>query len=86
VLPEFGPLSAYDSSGTLLYQLNGSNTPGGSFGDVCVTAVDSGGNVYGTTLLSLCVASNSSHGSIKIGTLPPTPTGNSNLQGGSWRT
>ncbi|HZP42675.1 MAG TPA: hypothetical protein VFD84_14350, partial [Candidatus Binatia bacterium] len=41
VLPEFGPLSAYDASGTLLYQLNGSNTPNGSFGDVCGTAVDS---------------------------------------------
>src|SRR5262249_27755047 len=36
----------------------------------------------GTTLVSLCVASNSSHGSIKIGSLPPTITGNSNLQGG----
>src|SRR5262249_51833259 len=46
VLPEFGPLSAYDSSGTLLYQLDGSNTPIGDFGDVCGTAVDSGGNVY----------------------------------------
>src|SRR5262249_4381791 len=46
VLPEFGPLSAFDSSGTLLYQLNGSNTPIGSFGDVCGTAVDSSGNLY----------------------------------------
>src|SRR5262249_23068435 len=46
VLPEFGPLSAFDSSGTLLYQLNGSNTPIGSFGDVCGTSVDSSGNVY----------------------------------------
>ena len=46
VLPEFGPLSAYDSSGTLLYQLNGSTTSAGPFGDVCGTAVDSGGNVY----------------------------------------
>ena len=46
VLPEFGPLSAYDSSGTLLYQLDGSTTPIGSFGDVCGTAVDSSGNVY----------------------------------------
>jgi sugar lactone lactonase YvrE len=46
VLPEFGPLSAYDSSGTLLYQLNGSTTPIGDFGDVCGTAVDSSGDVY----------------------------------------
>ena len=46
VLPEFGPLSAYNSSGTLLYQLNGSTTPVGSFGDVCGTAVDSHGDVY----------------------------------------
>ena len=36
----------------------------------------------GVNLASLCVASNSTHGSIKIGTLPPTITGNSNLQGG----
>ena len=36
----------------------------------------------GVTLASLCVASNSTHGSITIGTLPPTITGNSNLQGG----
>ncbi len=46
VLPEFGPLSAYDSSGTLLYQLDGSTTPIGDFGDVCGTAVDSNGDVY----------------------------------------
>jgi DNA-binding beta-propeller fold protein YncE len=44
VLPEFGPLSAYNSSGTLLYQL--SSTPNGPFGDVCGTAVDSSGTVY----------------------------------------
>jgi hypothetical protein len=36
----------------------------------------------GTILASLCVASNSTHGSIKIGNLAPTITGNSNLQGG----
>src|SRR5262249_4584124 len=30
----------------------------------------------------LCVASNSTHGSIKIGSTPGTATGNSNLQGG----
>ncbi|HEY8516215.1 MAG TPA: hypothetical protein VIS07_11935 [Candidatus Binatia bacterium] len=46
VLPEFGPLSAYDASGTLLYQLNGSTTPDGPFGDACGTAVDPDGNVY----------------------------------------
>src|SRR5262249_40522375 len=46
VLPEFGPLSAFNSSGTLLYQLNGSTTPIGAFGDVCGTATDSSGNVY----------------------------------------
>jgi hypothetical protein len=46
VLPEFGPLSAFNSSGTLLYQLDGSTTPIGDFGDVCGTAVDSSGNVY----------------------------------------
>ena len=46
VLPERGPLSAYDPSGTLLYQLDGSTTPIGSFGDVCGTAADSDGNVY----------------------------------------
>src|SRR5262249_20036746 len=46
VLPEFGPLSAFDSSGTLLYQLDGSTTPIGDFGDVCGTSVDSSGNVY----------------------------------------
>src|SRR5215471_16812153 len=44
VLPEFGPLSAYDSSGTLLYQL--SATPNNNFGDVCGTAVDSSGTLY----------------------------------------
>jgi len=44
VLPEFGPLSAFDSSGTLLYQLN--STPNGPFGDVCGTAVDSSGTLY----------------------------------------
>src|SRR5262249_43932573 len=33
VLPENGPLSAYDASGTLLYQLNGSTTTIGAFGD-----------------------------------------------------
>jgi hypothetical protein len=36
----------------------------------------------GVTLVALCVASNSTHGSIQIGILPPTATGNSNLQGG----
>jgi sugar lactone lactonase YvrE len=46
VLPEFGPLSAFDASGTPLYQLDGSNTPIGDFGDVCGTAVDSNGDVY----------------------------------------
>jgi NHL repeat len=46
VLPEFGPLSAFDSSGTPLYQLDGSTTPLGDFGDVCGAAVDSSGNVY----------------------------------------
>jgi hypothetical protein len=46
VLPEFGPLSAYDSSSTLLYQLNGSNVPGGSLGDACGTSVDSSGTLY----------------------------------------
>jgi hypothetical protein len=45
-LPEFGPLSAFDASGTLLYQLDGSTTPLGDFGDVCGAAVDSSGNVY----------------------------------------
>src|SRR5262245_35989646 len=44
VLPEFGPLSAFDSSGTPLYQLN--STPNGPFGDVCGTAVDSAGTLY----------------------------------------
>src|SRR5262249_58745340 len=47
VLPEFGPLSAYDPSGTLLFQLDGSTVPGGQFGDVCGTAVDSGGEGHG---------------------------------------
>jgi hypothetical protein len=46
VLPEFGPLSAFDASGALLYQLNGSTTPIGDFGDVCGLAVDSNGDVY----------------------------------------
>src|SRR5262245_43799233 len=46
VLPEFGPLSAYDASGTLLYQLDGSTTPIGDFGDVCGLAVDASGDVY----------------------------------------
>jgi hypothetical protein len=46
VLPEFGPLSAFDASGTPLYQLDGSTTPIGDFGDVCGTAVDSAGDVY----------------------------------------
>jgi NHL repeat len=36
----------------------------------------------GAILSSICVASNSTHGSIQIGGLPPTITGNSNLQGG----
>jgi hypothetical protein len=36
----------------------------------------------GVTTLPLCLASNSTHGSITIGILPPTVTGNSNLQGG----
>jgi hypothetical protein len=36
----------------------------------------------GVSTVSFCVASNSTHGSITIGTLPPTITGNSNLQGG----
>lgn len=36
----------------------------------------------GVSESSLCVASNSSHGSIKLGNLPPATTGNSNLQGG----
>src|SRR5262249_52803865 len=44
VLPEFGPLSAHDSSGTLLYQL--SATPNNNFGDVCGTALDSSGTLY----------------------------------------
>jgi sugar lactone lactonase YvrE len=44
VKPEFNPLFAFDASGTLLYQLNG--TPSGSFGDVCGTAVDSNGDLY----------------------------------------
>src|SRR5262249_51774874 len=47
VLPEFGPLSAYNPSGTLLFQLDGSTVPGGQFGDVCGTAVDSGGEGHG---------------------------------------
>src|SRR5215469_16106376 len=36
----------------------------------------------GVNVLALCVASNSTHGSIKIGNTPTTDTGNSNLQGG----
>jgi hypothetical protein len=36
----------------------------------------------GVNLIPVCVASNSTHGSITIGILPPTTTGNSNLQGG----
>jgi hypothetical protein len=36
----------------------------------------------GVNLVSICLASNSTHGSIQIGILPPTLTGNSNLQGG----
>src|SRR5581483_5725546 len=36
----------------------------------------------GVTTSSVCIASNSTHGSIKIGSLPATTTGNSNLQGG----
>src|SRR4030095_11250604 len=36
----------------------------------------------GINTVSFCLASNSPHGSITIGTLPPTTTGNSNLQGG----
>jgi SMP-30/Gluconolactonase/LRE-like region/NHL repeat len=36
----------------------------------------------GVNSLSICLASNSTHGSITIGSLPPTITGNSNLQGG----
>lgn len=49
VLPEGGPLSGFDSSGTALggnFPLNGSNTPDHSFGDPCGTAVDSSGNIY----------------------------------------
>ena len=46
VMPEFQPLSAYDSSGTLLYQLDGSTTPDGPFGDACGLAVDSSGILY----------------------------------------
>src|SRR4029434_908329 len=34
----------------------------------------------GVILASLCVASNSTHGSITIGSLPPTTTRNSHLQ------
>src|SRR5262245_60261913 len=36
----------------------------------------------GVNVLALCVASNSTHGSIKLGSTPTTATGNSNLQGG----
>jgi len=36
----------------------------------------------GVNLVALCLTSNSTHGSIQIGILPPTLTGNSNLQGG----
>jgi len=39
VLPEFQPLSAYDPSGTLLFQIDGSTTPDVPFGDACGTAV-----------------------------------------------
>src|SRR5262245_33924860 len=46
ILPEFQPLRAYDPAGTLLFQIDGSTTPDGPFGDACGAAVDSGGNVY----------------------------------------
>src|SRR5262249_18124553 len=36
----------------------------------------------GANALALCVASNPTHGSIKLGSTPTTETGNSNLQGG----
>jgi hypothetical protein len=38
--------------------------------------------VDGTSTLSLCLGSNSTHGSIKIGNLPTQTTGNTNLQAG----
>src|SRR5262245_22978459 len=46
ILPEFQPLRAYDPAGTLLFQIDGSTTPDGPFGDACGAAVDSGGNIY----------------------------------------
>jgi hypothetical protein len=49
MLPEFDPLSAYDSSETLLYELNGSTAPIGSFGDVCGAAVASASPTSATT-------------------------------------
>jgi NHL repeat len=39
-------------------------------------------NTDGVNFLALCLASNSTHGSIKIGNLPSAPTGNTNLQAG----
>src|SRR5262245_24059484 len=46
VLPEFQPVSVFDPSGTLLFQLDGSTTPDGPFGDACGTAVDTSGTLY----------------------------------------
>src|SRR5262245_24858096 len=46
ILPEFQPLRAYDPAGTLLFQIDGSTTPDGPFGDACGAAVDSSGNIY----------------------------------------
>jgi NHL repeat-containing protein len=39
-------------------------------------------NTDGVNFMALCLASNSTHGSIKIGNLPSAPTGNTNLQAG----
>jgi sugar lactone lactonase YvrE len=39
-------------------------------------------NTDGVNFLAFCLASNSTHGSIKIGNLPSAPTGNTNLQAG----
>jgi DNA-binding beta-propeller fold protein YncE len=44
---EFGPVRVFDSSGTPLFQLDGSTTPDGAFNDDCGLAIDPGnGDIY----------------------------------------
>jgi DNA-binding beta-propeller fold protein YncE len=44
---EFGPVRVFDSSGTPLFQLDGSTTPDGAFNDDCGLAIDpNNGDIY----------------------------------------